>query len=239
MRIHRPVYRKDDPSLPIHERIYQELEYRIKIGQLKVGDRLPSETDLVREFSVSRQPVRYALDTLEAAGLIYRAQGRGSFVRERMTGFSQQLREEGHQVSVHCLHLVEQPADEMEATKLDLPGGSPVIAIQRIYYTDNQPLAIFDIRLRPIIPVEILQAAGDFPSLYELLRSHGVEPWDAVETIGAQLLTAEDAELLGVASPAPALVIRRVSRLPNGIPVEYTRFRVRADRYEYSLHLGM
>ncbi len=131
-----------------------------------------------------------------------------------------------------------------------LPDGSAILDGYPIVWTDvltpyataaavNQPLAIFDIRLRPLIPVEILQAAGDFPSLYELLRSHGVEPWDAVETIGAQLLTAEDADLLGVASPAPALVIRRVSRLPNGTPVEYTRYRVRADRYEYSLHLGM
>lgn len=239
MKKSRAVLLDDSPSTPIFERIYQNLEDRIKSGKIKIGERLPSEMELMREFSVSRQPVRFALDRLEVAGLIYRAQGRGSFVRERLAGFGQELQALGHQVSVRSLQMVERPADAVEAQMLEVKPGDPLIALRRLYYSDAEPLAIFDIRLRPIIPLQGFQQKGDFRSFYELLRELGIELWNAKETVSAQLLSDEDAAILGVTPPAPALLIRRVACLPDGTPFEYAVYRVRADRYEYSTHLGM
>ncbi len=239
MKKSRAVQANDNPSTPIFERIYQNLEDRIKSGKIKIGGRLPSEMELMREFGVSRQPVRYALDRLEVAGLIYRAQGRGSFVRERLAGFGQELQALGHQVSVHSLKMVERPADPTEAQMLDLAPGSPVIALRRLYYSDAEPLAIFDIRLRPLIPLQVFQQKGDFRSFYDLLKEMGIELWNARETVSAQLLSDEDAAILSVTPPTPALLIRRVACLADGTPFEYAVYRVRADRYEYTTNLGM
>jgi DNA-binding LacI/PurR family transcriptional regulator len=66
---------------PKHRRISQELKQAITAGLYAVGARLPSEAQLVRQHAVSRPTVIRALKDLEAAGLIERRMGSGSFVR--------------------------------------------------------------------------------------------------------------------------------------------------------------
>jgi len=55
--------------------VAQRLRARIVDGQLKPGDKLPSETELLEQFKVSRPTVREALRILEVEALI--AMGRG------------------------------------------------------------------------------------------------------------------------------------------------------------------
>ncbi len=234
-----------DSGLTLHDQIRRELERQIESGVLRVGDRLPSEAELQKRFSVSRAPVRQALDGLEASGVIYRAQGRGSFVRERkigsalrdMVSFGQELRQTGHEVRPKTLAVEMIAADATSAGDLGLDAGSLVIALKRLYVVDGQPLAIFYHRIRPIIDIEIIRQAGDFPSLYSLLRESGFELFGASEAIGAALLTAEEAAFLNVRRPAAALVMKRVSRTATDLPVESTDYRVLADRYEYRVEL--
>ncbi len=52
-------------------------------GRLKVGDKLPSERQLVKDLGVSRVPVREALRALEARGLIQVSPGKGAFIVRR------------------------------------------------------------------------------------------------------------------------------------------------------------
>jgi GntR family transcriptional regulator, transcriptional repressor for pyruvate dehydrogenase complex len=54
----------------IAEIVAEELRERIISGQLREGDMLPPQEELVREFQVSRPPMREALRILEAEGLI-------------------------------------------------------------------------------------------------------------------------------------------------------------------------
>jgi GntR family transcriptional regulator of arabinose operon len=64
-----------------HLLVRQYVEQRIQSGELKPGDRLPTENDLMRELSVSRTPVRQALSDLAQDGWIYRIRGSGSYVK--------------------------------------------------------------------------------------------------------------------------------------------------------------
>ena len=56
---------------------------QIEVGAYKVGDRLPSEQEMTREYSVSRTVVREAIASLRANGLVTTSQGRGAFVLRR------------------------------------------------------------------------------------------------------------------------------------------------------------
>lgn len=64
--------------------LYRTIEHflreRIQTGQ--DGDVLPSQTELSRQFRVNHLTVRRALQGLEAEGLLYRIQGKGTFVRK-------------------------------------------------------------------------------------------------------------------------------------------------------------
>jgi GntR family transcriptional regulator len=232
-------------TAPLHERVRKTLENQIINGVMDVEDRLPSEAELERLYGVSRTPVRRALQDLEAAGLIYRAQGRGSFVRNRKIGgalrelisFGEELRRAGHVVEAKTLRVATMVCDETIAPNLRLEAGDEILHIRRLYLADGEPLAIFDHHLRAVVSIDTVKRSGDFRSLYELLSDSGVELWDASETIGATQLTGEDADLLNVDSPAAALLLKRASRLIDGTPIEFSVYRVRADRYEYQIHL--
>ena len=56
------------------------LKSRILDGSLAPGAKLPSETDLIDEYGVSRTVVREAVTRLRAEGLLETFQGRGSYV---------------------------------------------------------------------------------------------------------------------------------------------------------------
>jgi len=55
----------------------------LQAGRFKVGDRLPSEPELISKYGVSRATVREALISLEQEGWVRRLQGKGTFVNER------------------------------------------------------------------------------------------------------------------------------------------------------------
>ncbi|MEE3853014.1 FadR/GntR family transcriptional regulator [Gordonia sp. LSe1-13] len=65
------------------QQVEDALREAVLSGQLRVGERLPAETELARQFSVSRPTVREALSALETQGLIRKVPGAGggSFVQ--------------------------------------------------------------------------------------------------------------------------------------------------------------
>lgn len=65
-----------------HHSIYQELHSAIVSGKYQEGHRLPSEAQLVEQFSTSRPTVARALRELQYQGLIERRAGSGSYVRK-------------------------------------------------------------------------------------------------------------------------------------------------------------
>jgi DNA-binding FadR family transcriptional regulator len=62
-------------SQPAYGRVSAAIEARIADRSLRPGDRLPSETELARQFAVHRSTVREALRRLESTGLVARDAG--------------------------------------------------------------------------------------------------------------------------------------------------------------------
>jgi DNA-binding GntR family transcriptional regulator len=65
---------------PQYARIADRLRAQIAAGDLRIGDRVPSEPTLIDEYRVSKTTAAKALDRLAAEGLIERRTGAGSFV---------------------------------------------------------------------------------------------------------------------------------------------------------------
>lgn len=90
-----------------YEQLAGLLRERITSGDLRVGDRLPSETALAKQAGVSRSTVREALRILEQGGLVERASPRIMVVADRSDdpGF-RELRSElrRHKITFHHLH---------------------------------------------------------------------------------------------------------------------------------------
>src|SRR3546814_20713545 len=67
---------------PRYVAIKQYVLHAISSGELKPGDRLQSEAELVQQFGVSRMTASRALRELQNAGIIVRLPGVGSFIAE-------------------------------------------------------------------------------------------------------------------------------------------------------------
>ncbi len=90
-----------------YEQLAGLLRERISSGDLRVGDRLPSETALAKQAGVSRSTVREALRILEQGGLVERASPRIMVVADRsdVPAFRELRRElRRHNVTFHHLH---------------------------------------------------------------------------------------------------------------------------------------
>lgn len=66
----------------VSELVYEKLKEKIKYGDYPPNSQLPTESDLVKLFGVSRTPIREALSVLAASGLIESRQGGRSWVKE-------------------------------------------------------------------------------------------------------------------------------------------------------------
>jgi GntR family transcriptional regulator, transcriptional repressor for pyruvate dehydrogenase complex len=65
----------------ISEEIVEQIRAMISQGELKPGDRIPSERELAAMLDVSRPSVREAIMVLDAMGLVEARQGGGTYVR--------------------------------------------------------------------------------------------------------------------------------------------------------------
>jgi GntR family transcriptional repressor for pyruvate dehydrogenase complex len=70
----------------ISDKVYQQIVSLISNGQLKPGDKIPSERELSSELRISRQSIREALNRARVVGLIEVRQGEGSFILSSIKG---------------------------------------------------------------------------------------------------------------------------------------------------------
>lgn len=235
-----------DPLVPLHIQIRQALVRKVHSGELKPGEKLPSERELQDIFQASRTPVRMALEALEASGVIYRVQGRGSFVRKSQIGgavremitFGQILRDAGYDLTAKTLDVRMVTGNDELAPLMEIEVGTPLIYLRRLLYADNEPIILFDHYLRAVIRIEELtRNKKDFPSLYGLLKRGGFEPWESNQLISACLLDGLEASLLKVQVPYAALMINQTNYSVNKEVVWFSKFLIRPDRYRYPVSL--
>ncbi|KAB3526763.1 FadR/GntR family transcriptional regulator [Alkaliphilus serpentinus] len=69
-------------STKVYELVIEQIQNMIANGDLKKGDKLPSERQLAEQLMVSRTSVREALRALQIIGLIEVRQGDGNFIME-------------------------------------------------------------------------------------------------------------------------------------------------------------
>ena len=68
-------------NIKVYEVIMEEIKDIVKKGELKSGEKLPSERELADKLEVSRTSVREALKALTMLGLIESKHGEGNFIK--------------------------------------------------------------------------------------------------------------------------------------------------------------
>lgn len=74
-----------DPTGPVapYLQLADILAARIESGRYKAGERIPTESDLIEEFELSRSTVRRSINVLRERGLVVTVPQRGTYVAPR------------------------------------------------------------------------------------------------------------------------------------------------------------
>ncbi|MEM3658128.1 MAG: GntR family transcriptional regulator [Candidatus Hadarchaeum sp.] len=232
-------------GVSLYYRVAQVLRDQIKAGILRPGDRLPPEDELSALFHVSRTTVRTALGILVSEGLVYRVQGRGTYVAEprfeqsapQMLSFSEEMRLRGLEPGAQVLAAKLISADEQTAERLQINYGDSVIMIKRLRFANKEPLGIQTVFIPFAVCPRLLEEDLS-RSLYDLLtKKFNIVLTKAKDTYYVGTVGAEEAKLLGVPSKTPAFFVERITFTFNDEVIEYVRSIMRGDRYKVSLWL--
>src|SRR5215467_12941716 len=142
---------------PITHRITADLRTQIQEGSLGPGALLPSEPELARDYNVSRQTARSALQALEREGLVIVRPRRGRVVRSTQRlrwhlseferpdhtvlttsdAWKTDIESQGHDPTRQDLEVEKIPPPDSIATRLNLDPRTDTCVVRRhVRYID-------------------------------------------------------------------------------------------------------
>jgi GntR family transcriptional regulator len=220
---------------------YQEIadELRRRATTAPAGSVLPSEAEMSVEFGVSRVTIRRALELVRDEGLVAARQGFGWFVATEPVpqSLSSLATIESHLEGVGKLSerkieaFAFEPAPDRVRTIL---GVDQVLRVKRVNLADGEPFAVVTVWCPAELGAHLSRRDVERRPFYELLD---IELRGATQTIGADLIEATDARLLGVPVGSPVLRCQRVTTDRHGDPVLVSEHVFPAHRTEFVVDL--
>ncbi|HKV30622.1 MAG TPA: GntR family transcriptional regulator [Candidatus Dormibacteraeota bacterium] len=229
-------------AIPIHTQFRAHLLRRIERGELRQGQKLPSEREYADRLGVSLAPIRQAILDLVKEGYLHRTRGRGTFVQEAkvdekiaiLSSFTQSMRAKGLDPDIHIRFRGLVAADPVIAEALRTRERK-LLQIRRLASVDSEPVALLDAYLSPQAFPKIAHADLADGSLYQTMEAlYGVVPTRATSTIEV-IRCQEEAELLGLIPGTPALQVEGTTFDAGDRPVEFSRVIYRADRFRFTI----
>jgi GntR family transcriptional regulator len=184
-------------SSRLTDHVATELSNRLRRGEWKAGERLPTEHQLSAEFGVSRPTVRSALGRLESLGLTVTRHGLGTFATaghseiradlRKLESLSATIRFSGLEPGMSYRSRQERKATEEEADRLELAENGLVVAVDRSLTASGEVVAFsYDAIDRRLLPTDF-RVAALAGSLFEALAAYGIHVATAVTEIHAAL----------------------------------------------------
>lgn len=207
---------------PKYAQIVTAIRRKIADGTYPPGSQLPSETQLVREFAVSRPTVVRALQTLQLRGIIDREHGRGSYVKTSLPGAVDDFSRPGRAVLDRAeaadggsvIEAGTRPAPANVAAVLSLPENTPITMRRVLYSEADEPCELVTFWC----PIELAEGTdlGRATPLTVSVRQHlhsvkGLRLDRVVERLAARHPLSYEVKALGLGKSAAVLgVLARI-----------------------------
>jgi len=139
-------------AIPRYEMLKQYVLKMIEEGNLRPGDRLPSENQLVRQFDVSRMTANRALKELSSDGYIFRRAGLGTFVADRrlsgeaikVTSIKAEVEARGEVWSAEVLAQQPMKPSATLISALEMDPEELVVHLTILHRAGGQPIELED-----------------------------------------------------------------------------------------------
>ncbi|MEI4828944.1 GntR family transcriptional regulator [Bacillus sp. FJAT-53711] len=233
--------------IPLYHQLMERLKDSIEKGHWELGDKIPSENQLMDQFGVSRNTAKKAIEELVQEGILYRIQGKGTFVakpklQQSLMGFysfSKVLKEKGLNPKDIILKIEEVKPTAKIKEALQLSEDVNVIEMKRLRCAEDEPFILESsfIPKHVVTDVKQLKKVGEV-SLYDLFsQQFNTVVTRANEAFEPVLIRADESEYLQTEAGRPALLLERTAYDINGVPVEFCISIVRGDRCRFYTEL--
>jgi len=230
----------------LYARIRDELRSMIVNGTYQPHQRLPSESDLIKSYGVSRITVRQALGELEKEGLLFKVAGKGMFASKpkpfqsltRLQGFAEAMSQQGHEIYNRVISFDFLPAPKDIAVRLGVPEGSSITEVRRVRHLNREPILFETLYVSSSIGERLIKedlASRDIFLIEE--NDYGIPLGFADLAIDAVLADAQTAEFLQIAEASPILRVERLTHTEDGTPLNFEYLFCRADNFQFRLRI--
>jgi GntR family transcriptional regulator len=222
----------------VYRQIADHLRRDIAEGRVMPGAQLPSESQLMAQYDVSRVTARRALGVLVTEGLVIAEHGRGWFVRRRppvkrlgsdrfarrgegKAAFTVDMEASNRSFSVEVLYVGTGAVPEDIAPRLEVAAGDEVVIRRRRYLAEGQPVEY----ATSYIPADVAEGTRIVEvnpgpgGIYARMEDKGMtfERYD--EEVTARMPSDEEARLLALPAGSPVIHLVRTA-VADGRPVE-------------------
>jgi GntR family transcriptional regulator len=230
-----------ESSIPIYVQIKKMLANDIDSGKLLPHTRVPSENELVKSFGVSRMTINKVMTELTRDGILYRRQGKGTFVSQkkidqwffRITSFKQDMIQRGLDPKTSVIEKKVITASSAVAAQLKVKAAEKVIFIKRLRYANDEPIMIESRYLNYKWCRKILNEPLETESIHNLLIQKYRLPLTKVhQYLEAIKINDEEAGYLGIDPGEPGFLLCRTTFTAE-TPVTWVNYIYRGDRYRF------
>ena len=232
-----------EESSLLYLQLEASLKQKIVTGEYEVGERIPTELEMCKEYGVSRITVRRAVQDLVEEGMLKKLRGRGTFVAvpKHVLGMQRATERgwsafEGESNPTHkeVLEKVTLSANETLAEKLGIEVGAEAYLIRRLIHEEEFPMAIDELFVSAEMFPGLLDLMNDSASFYDLAEhryglSFGLEDL----TLSVSSARGDESRVLKCPPAAPLFILRKVMWTSDGRPMHYSKTILRGDRVSY------
>lgn len=223
--------------------IYSQLLEMIEQGQIKAGEKLPSENELMKLYNVSRDTIRKSLALLEQNGHIAKAKGKGSIVLDKkvyefavsgITSFKEHAASIGGKIETKVICLEKMEPDPTNKKRLQLQDDDLIWYIERLRIVDGEGIIldtdIVNARFVPDLSEAIVE-----DSLYEYLENElQLKIGFAEKEITVQEAHLNDKRFMDLKQYDMVVCVKSYVYLEGGTLFQYTESRHRPDKFIFT-----
>lgn len=202
------------------------------------GEKLPTESQLMEYYNVSRNTIRQTLSTLESEGYIYSIQGSGYYVRDSALIDSISLKSlsefsESSKVENKVLYFEKISASPFYAKLFNIKLNSELYHFERIRYLNDKPVMLEN----TIMPVQLFSdfsfndASSSIFSYVENKAGYSIS--HSIREYKGVLLDHESCKKLNVEYPTAATSVISTGYLKKEIAFEYSKILQIDSSYTY------
>ncbi|MFC1532881.1 GntR family transcriptional regulator [Thermodesulfobacteriota bacterium] len=232
--------------VPVYQQIKETIKTWIVDGVYKPSQKIPSESELIKEFGVSRLTIRQAVGLLVQEGYLVSKRGKGSFVTsdpeklkalmKRMYGSIDDLLYHSERLKTRTAKIITINPSPMIRMRLGLsPKEELIQEVTRVRFSEDTPVVVtksyMHLKYGKFLDEKKLK---ERPLIIGILEDEAGIIWRRVlQTIDATFADKVLAEQLGINSGSPILRVERIMMTARRKPIVLALSWFRADTFKY------